>query len=219
MSKTPKISDAELQVLQVLWDESPMGATELADRIGAANGWTLATVKTLLSRLLVKGAIKAETEGRRFRYRPVVKREAVAGRQAGNLVERLFGGRISPLVAQLAEQREIDPEDLAELEELPGIGHKSASVVMTQAFGVPSFPVDTHIHRLAQRWKLTNGRNVEQTEKDLKKLFPREHWNPLHLRIIYYGREHCTAWGCDGMKCQICRELFPDRKRPLVTRK
>lgn len=118
MSKTPKISDAELQVLQVLWDESPMGATELADRIGAANGWTLATVKTLLSRLLVKGAIKAETEGRRFRYRPVVKREAVAGRQAGKLVERLFGGRISPLVAQLAEQREIDPEDLAELEEL-----------------------------------------------------------------------------------------------------
>ena len=118
MNKAPKISDAELQVLQVLWDDSPMGATELADRIGAANGWTLATVKTLLSRLLAKGAIKAEAEGRRFHYRPAVKREAVAGRQAGKLVERLFGGRISPLVAQLAEQREIDPEDLAELEEL-----------------------------------------------------------------------------------------------------
>ena len=111
------------------------------------------------------------------------------------------------------------PRTFEELEELPGIGHKSASVVMTQAFGVPSFPVDTHIHRLAQRWKLTSGRSVEQTETDLKKLFPREHWNPLHLRIIYYGREHCTAWGCDGTKCEICRKLFPRRTRPLVTRK
>ncbi|MGH7943874.1 MAG: endonuclease III domain-containing protein [Opitutaceae bacterium] len=111
------------------------------------------------------------------------------------------------------------PRTFEELEELPGIGHKSASVVMTQAFGVPSFPVDTHIHRLAQRWKLTSGRSVEQTEADLKKLFPREHWNPLHLRIIYYGREHCTAWGCDGTKCEICRELFPKRTRRLVTRK
>jgi endonuclease-3 len=111
------------------------------------------------------------------------------------------------------------PRTFEELEELPGIGHKSASVVMTQAFGVPSFPVDTHIHRLAQRWKLTNGRSVEQTEADLKKLFPREHWNPLHLRIIYYGREHCTAWSCDGTTCQICRELFPDRRRAVATRK
>jgi endonuclease-3 len=111
------------------------------------------------------------------------------------------------------------PRTFEELQELPGIGHKSASVVMTQAFGIPAFPVDTHIHRLAQRWKLTSGRSVEQTESDLKKLFPREHWNPLHLRIIYYGREHCTAWGCDGTKCEICRELFPDRKRPVKTRK
>jgi endonuclease-3 len=111
------------------------------------------------------------------------------------------------------------PRTFEELEELPGIGHKSASVVMTQAFGVPSFPVDTHIHRLAQRWKLTSGRSVEQTEADLKKLFPRERWNPLHLRIIYYGREHCTAWGCDGTRCEICRTLFPNRKRPLVTKK
>jgi endonuclease III len=111
------------------------------------------------------------------------------------------------------------PRTFEELEELPGIGHKSASVVMTQAFGVPSFPVDTHIHRLAQRWKLTNGRSVEQTEADLKTLFPRERWNPLHLRIIYYGREHCTAWSCDGTRCEICRELFPNRKRALVTRK
>jgi endonuclease III len=111
------------------------------------------------------------------------------------------------------------PRSFEELEELPGIGHKSASVVMTQAFGVPSFPVDTHIHRLAQRWKLTNGRSVAQTEADLKKLFPRERWNPLHLRIIYYGREHCTAWGCDGMRCEICRTLFPERKRPVATKK
>lgn len=111
------------------------------------------------------------------------------------------------------------PRTFEELEELPGIGHKSASVVMTQAFGVPSFPVDTHIHRLAQRWKLTSGRSVEQTEADLKKLFPREHWNPLHLRIIYYGREHCTAWGCDGTRCEICRELFPARTRAVKTQK
>lgn len=111
------------------------------------------------------------------------------------------------------------PRSFEELEELPGIGHKSASVVMTQAFGVPSFPVDTHIHRLAQRWKLTSGKSVTQTEADLKKLFPRERWNPLHLRIIYYGREHCTAWGCDGTKCEICRELFPERKRAVKTRK
>jgi endonuclease-3 len=111
------------------------------------------------------------------------------------------------------------PRTFEELEELPGIGHKSASVVMTQAFGVPAFPVDTHIHRLAQRWKLTSGRSVEQTEADLKKLFPRDHWNPLHLRFIYYGREHCSAWGCDGTRCGICRALFPRRTRPRVTRK
>jgi endonuclease-3 len=111
------------------------------------------------------------------------------------------------------------PRTFEELEELPGIGHKSASVVMTQAFGVAAFPVDTHIHRLAQRWKLTSGRSVEQTEADLKKLFPRAHWNPLHLRMIYYGREHCTARGCDGTVCEICRKLFPGRKRGFVTRK
>jgi len=111
------------------------------------------------------------------------------------------------------------PRTFEALEELPGVGHKTASVVMAQAFGFPAFPVDTHIHRLAQRWKLTSGRSVEQTETDLKKLFPREHWNPLHLRIIYYGREHCSAHGCDGTKCGICRTLFPERKRPVATRK
>ena len=111
------------------------------------------------------------------------------------------------------------PRTLAELEALPGVGHKTASVVMAQAFGVPAFPVDTHIHRLAQRWKLSSGRNVVQTEADLKKLFPREHWNALHLRIIFYGREHCTAHRCDGTPCEICRTLFPLRRRAVKTRK
>jgi endonuclease-3 len=111
------------------------------------------------------------------------------------------------------------PRTFEELEELPGVGHKTASVVMAQAFGVPAFPVDTHIHRLAQRWKLTDGRSVGQTEADLKKLFPREHWNQLHLRIIFYGREHCSARGCDGTDCEMCRALFPERKRSVTTRK
>jgi len=109
------------------------------------------------------------------------------------------------------------PQDFEALEALPGVGHKTASVVMAQAFGVPAFPVDTHIHRLAQRWGLTNGKNVKQTESDLKKLFPIESWNKLHLQIIFYGREHCTARGCDGTKCQLCRACYPNRKSPKVT--
>lgn len=100
------------------------------------------------------------------------------------------------------------PADFAALEALPGVGHKTASVVMAQAFGVPAFPVDTHIHRLATRWRLTSGENVVQTERDLKKWFPRESWNLLHLQIIYYGREHCSARGCDGKSCLLCREIF-----------
>lgn len=111
------------------------------------------------------------------------------------------------------------PADLEALERLPGVGHKTAQVVMAQAFGVPSFPVDTHIHRLAQRWRLTDGKNVVQTERDLKRLFPESAWNQLHLQIIFYGREHCTARGCDGTVCEICGTLFPERKRPLKTRK
>ena len=99
------------------------------------------------------------------------------------------------------------PRTFEELEELPGVGHKTASVVMAQAFGVPAFPVDTHIHRLAKRWKLSPGKSVEQVEKDLKRLFPEDSWNQLHLRIIFYGREHCTARGCDGKKCGICAAL------------
>ena len=111
------------------------------------------------------------------------------------------------------------PADFAALENLPGVGHKTASVVMSQAFGVPAFPIDTHIHRLAQRWKLTNGKNVTQTEKDLKRCFPKKEWNALHLRIIFYGREYCSARGCDGMVCDICRTLFPDRKRGIKVKK
>ena len=111
------------------------------------------------------------------------------------------------------------PADMEALEKLPGVGHKTASVVMAQAFGVPAFPVDTHIHRLAQRWGLSSGKNVVQTERDLKRLFPEEHWNALHLQIIYYGREFCTARGCDGTVCEICRHCYPNRKRPKRTRK
>lgn len=111
------------------------------------------------------------------------------------------------------------PANIAALEALPGVGHKTASVVMAQAFGVPSFPVDTHIHRLAQRWGLSSGQNVVQTERDLKRAFPRERWNDLHLQIIFYGREHCTARGCDGRVCEICRHCYPKRKHPKKTRK
>lgn len=111
------------------------------------------------------------------------------------------------------------PADMEALERLPGVGHKTASVVMAQAFGVPAFPVDTHIHRLAQRWGLTNGKNVKQTEADLKKLFPESSWNDLHLQIIFYGREHCSARGCDGTKCELCNACYPNRKKPVVTKK
>lgn len=104
------------------------------------------------------------------------------------------------------------PRTFPELEALPGVGHKTASVVMSQAFGVPAFPVDTHIHRLARRWRLSDGRNVEQTERDLKKLFPPGSWNQLHLRIIFYGREHCTARACDGTVCEICHTLSAGRR-------
>ena len=111
------------------------------------------------------------------------------------------------------------PSNFEDLEQLPGVGHKTASVVMSQGFGFPAFPVDTHIHRLAQRWGLTNGKNVTQTEKDLKKLFPEEKWNKLHLQIIFYGRSHCTARGCDGTVCEICKTCFPRRKKPFKAKK
>ena len=106
------------------------------------------------------------------------------------------------------------PQDFESLEKLPGVGHKTASVVMAQSFGVPSFPVDTHIHRLAQRWGLTRGRNVNETERDLKRVFKKSRWNDLHLQIIFYGREFCTARGCDGRVCEICTTCYPARKHP-----
>ena len=111
------------------------------------------------------------------------------------------------------------PCDFEALEALPGVGHKTASVVMAQAFNVPAFPVDTHIHRLAQRWGLTTGKNVQQTEKDLKRLFPKESWNKLHLQFIFYGREFCTARGCDGTVCPLCKACYPNRKRAKITKK
>ena len=111
------------------------------------------------------------------------------------------------------------PRSFEELEALPGVGHKTASVVMTQAFGYAAFPVDTHIHRLSQRWGLTSGKNVSVTEADLKKLFAEAIWGRLHLQIIYYGREHCTARGCDGTKCEICTTCYPRRRKPVVTQK
>ena len=111
------------------------------------------------------------------------------------------------------------PKSFEELEKLPGVGHKTASVVMSQGFGIPAFAVDTHIHRLAQRWGLTNGKNVVQTEKDLKKIFPKKYWNKLHLQIIWYGREFCKARDCYGITCKICKSCYPNRKKPIKTKK
>ena len=127
---------------------------------------------------------------------------------------------ISALSATIANDYDSQvPQDFDPLEALPGVGHKTASVVMSQAFGHPAFPVDTHIHRLAQRWGLTNGKNVVQTEIDLKRLFPIDRWNKLHLQIIFYGREHCTARGCDGTVCEICTTLYPKRRKAVATMK
>ena len=114
------------------------------------------------------------------------------------------------------EYNNLIPKSFEELEKLPGVGHKTASVVMSQAFGVPAFPVDTHIHRLSQRWGLTSGKSVIQTEVDLKKLFPKILWNKLHLQIIFYGREYCSARGCNGTKCKLCKELYPSRTKPVI---
>ena len=111
------------------------------------------------------------------------------------------------------------PKSFEKLEKLPGVGHKTASVVMSQGFGVPAFAVDTHIHRLAQRWGLTNGKNVVQTEKDLKRIFPEKTWSKLHLQIIYYGREYCKARECYGLTCKICMTCYPNRKKPVKIKK
>ena len=111
------------------------------------------------------------------------------------------------------------PKTFEELEKLPGVGHKTASVVMSQGFGLPAFAVDTHIHRLAQRWGLSNGKNVIQTEKDLKRIFPKKTWHKLHLQIIYYGREYCQARNCYGLTCKICKTCYPNRKNPIIIKK
>ena len=111
------------------------------------------------------------------------------------------------------------PKTFEELEKLPGVGHKTASVVMSQGFGYPAFAVDTHIHRLAQRWGLTNGKNVIQTEDDLKRIFPKKNWSKLHLQIIFYGREYCKARDCYGLTCKICTTCYPNRKKPVITQK
>ena len=111
------------------------------------------------------------------------------------------------------------PKTYEELEQLPGVGHKTASVVMSQGFGYPAFPVDTHIHRLAQRWGLTNGTNVATTERDLKKIFPKDSWNKLHLQIIFWGREFCTARSCYRLECKICKTCYPNRKKPFIHKK
>ena len=132
-------------------------------------------------------------------------RKAKAIRDLSEILVREHGGEV--------------PVDMEALEALPGVGHKTASVVMAQAFGVPAFPVDTHIHRLAQRWGLTKGKNVVQTEADLKKVFSRESWNKLHLQIIFFGREYCSARGCDGTVCEICQTCYPNRKNPVATKK
>ena len=126
-------------------------------------------------------------------------------KELSNILMKKFNGKV--------------PNTFEELEQLPGVGHKTASVVMSQGFGIPAFAVDTHIHRLAQRWGLTNGKNVKQTEKDLKNIFPEEIWNKLHLQIIFWGREYCTARSCYGLDCKICKTCYPKRKRPFVHKK
>ncbi|MEM1069677.1 MAG: endonuclease III [Planctomycetota bacterium] len=127
---------------------------------------------------------------------------------------------LASLSAQIIDHHDGQvPASFEALEALPGVGHKTASVVMAQAFGVPAFPVDTHIHRLAQRWGLSNGKSVANTEADLKRLFPEDCWNKLHLQIIFYGREFCTARGCDGTICEMCRRLYPRRRKPVVCQK
>ncbi len=142
-----------------------------------------------------------------------------------NLIKSIGIFRVKAKSVYLLSKKLIDkhggkvPSTFEELEELPGVGHKTASVVMSQGFGYPAFAVDTHIHRLAQRWGLTNGKNVVQTEKDLKRIFPKKTWSKLHLQIIFYGREYCKARDCYGLTCKICTTCYPNRKKPVITKK
>ena len=135
-----------------------------------------------------------------------------------NLIEK-HNGKVPKTYEDLEKHKGKVPKSFEELEQLPGVGHKTASVVMSQGFGYPAFAVDTHIHRLAQRWGLTNGKNVVQTENDLKRLFPKKYWNKLHLQIIYYGREYCKARDCFGLSCKICTSCYPNRKKPFIAKK
>jgi endonuclease-3 len=142
-----------------------------------------------------------------------------------NLIKRIGIFRIKAKSIYLMSKQLIKdhkgkvPRNFDDLEKLPGVGHKTASVLMSQAFGYPAFPVDTHIHRLAQRWGLTSGKNVVQTEKDLKRLFPKKSWSKLHLQIIYFGREFCKARDCYGISCKICTKCYPKRKKRIITKK
>ena len=145
------------------------------------------------------------------RIESIIKSCGLAPQKSKNI------SKLSKIITEVFDSKV--PESFFDLENLPGVGHKTASVVMSQGFGHPAFPVDTHIHRLAQRWGLTNGKNVTQTEKDLKKLFPKDSWNKLHLQIIYYGRAYCSARGCDGTVCEICKKCFPNRKKPFKANK
>jgi endonuclease-3 len=145
------------------------------------------------------------------RIESIIKSCGLAPQKSKNI------SKLSKIITEVFDSKV--PESFIDLENLPGVGHKTASVVMSQGFGHPAFPVDTHIHRLAQRWGLTNGKNVTQTEKDLKKLFPKDSWNKLHLQIIYYGRAYCSARGCDGTVCEICKKCFPNRKKPFKANK
>ena len=131
----------------------------------------------------------------------------------------LQGGAVAHIFDSFEKYKSKVPKTFDELEKLPGVGHKTASVVLSQGFGYPAFAVDTHIHRLAQRWGLTGGKNVVETEKDLKKIFPKKSWNKLHLQIIYYGREYCQARSCYGLTCKICTTCYPNRKSPIITKK
>ena len=142
--------------------------------------------------------------------------ESFAKSWINQTVENWLARGYSPLIEKYDSKV---PKTFEELEKLPGVGHKTASVVMSQGFGFPAFAIDTHIHRLAQRWGLTNGKSVIQTEKDLKKLFPKKNWNKLHLQIIYYGREYCKARDCYGLTCKICTTCYPNRKSPIKTKK
>ena len=147
------------------------------------------------------------------------------GKKIENLIKKIGIFRIKAKSIYLMSKQLLEkhngkvPKTFEELEKLPGVGHKTASVVMSQGFGYPAFAVDTHIHRLAQRWGLTNGKNVIQTEKDLKRIFPKNAWSKLHLQIIYYGREYCKARECYGLTCKICNTCYPNRKKPLITKK